>query len=187
MTKTGACLVNMKSFSMYTLTYAKTSIIHAFMMILSTFFWEKRYIRFYGFLIKKLIDISYTYSSWKNNLRQNNILFCPKKSPFILIISFKRHYNISHEKIYSDSYDQLRYGCSLSWSMHEYCRTILYTGKWSFECGQGSRISFKHTYHFLYCDNWSFCPKNHQWKQPQKSCNNQLGIFNNYSCFAWHL
>ena len=41
MTKTGACLVNVKSFSMYTLTYAKTVIIQAFMMILSYIFERK--------------------------------------------------------------------------------------------------------------------------------------------------
>ena len=42
MTKTSTCLVNMKSFSLYTLTYAKTAIIQAFMMILSTFFLKEK-------------------------------------------------------------------------------------------------------------------------------------------------
>lgn len=67
MTKTGACLVNMKIFSMYTLTYAKTAIIKAFMMILSTFFERKDIYAFMDFRFKKLINILYTYSSWKNN------------------------------------------------------------------------------------------------------------------------
>ena len=52
MTKTGACLVNMKSFSMYTLTYAKTAIIKAFMMILSTFFERKDIYAFMDFRLK---------------------------------------------------------------------------------------------------------------------------------------